>query len=155
MRITSITSPRRVEGAEETYPSKVFLKHIFFPCSSLSRIWRHPALRSPWWLRWYRIFLKCRKPGFDPWVGKNPLEKGMAIHSRILSWRIPFNKAWHLAGYSPWSCKESNMTEWLTLFLTFPFSSHAFCFEQLCHKTSSVAQMKGHPLWNFSDRKLS
>ena len=27
---------------------------------------------------------------FDPWVGKIPLEKGMATHSSILAWRIPW-----------------------------------------------------------------
>ena len=27
----------------------------------------------------------CRKPGFNPWVGKIPLEKGMATHSSILA----------------------------------------------------------------------
>ena len=24
----------------------------------------------PWWLSWQRIRLQCRRPGFDPWVGK-------------------------------------------------------------------------------------
>ena len=24
----------------------------------------------PWWLRWWRIRLQRRRPGFDPWVGK-------------------------------------------------------------------------------------
>ena len=27
---------------------------------------------------------------FDPWVGKIPLEKGMATHYSILAWRIPW-----------------------------------------------------------------
>ena len=33
---------------------------------------------------------QCRRQscGFDPWVGKIPLEKGMATHSSILAWRI-------------------------------------------------------------------
>ena len=31
------------------------------------------------------------------------LEKGMATHSTIL--------AWNLSGYSPWGCKESDVTE--------------------------------------------
>ena len=31
----------------------------------------------PWWLRWCRISLQCRRLGFNPWVGKIPLEKGM------------------------------------------------------------------------------
>ena len=33
--------------------------------------------------------LQCGRPRFDPWVGKNPLEKGMMTHSSILAWRIP------------------------------------------------------------------
>ena len=27
--------------------------------------------------------------GFNPWVGKIPLEEGMATHSSILAWRTP------------------------------------------------------------------
>ena len=30
----------------------------------------------------------CRRPGFDPWVGKIPLEEEMATHCSILAWRI-------------------------------------------------------------------
>ena len=30
-----------------------------------------------------------RRPGFNPWVGKIPLKKGMATHSSILARRIP------------------------------------------------------------------
>ena len=26
---------------------------------------------------------------FDPWVWEDPLEKGMATHTSVLSWRIP------------------------------------------------------------------
>ena len=26
---------------------------------------------------------------FDPWIGKTPLEKGIATHSSILTWKIP------------------------------------------------------------------
>ena len=43
----------------------------------------------PWWLRQLRFCLQCRRPGFDSWLGENPLEKGMAIHSSILAWRMP------------------------------------------------------------------
>ena len=45
-------------------PTPVFLG---FPCGSAGK--------------------KCRRPGFDPWVGKIPWRKG--IHSSILAWRIP------------------------------------------------------------------
>ena len=30
-----------------------------------------------------------RRLGFDPWVGKIPLEEGMATHSSVLPWRVP------------------------------------------------------------------
>ena len=29
-------------------------------------------LGLPWWLRWQRIHLQCRRSGFDPWVVKSP-----------------------------------------------------------------------------------
>ena len=35
-----------------------------------------------------RVCMQYRRPGFDPWVRKNPLEKGMANHSSTLAWRI-------------------------------------------------------------------
>ena len=36
-----------------------------------------------------RIRKRC---GFNSWVGKVPLEKGMATHSSILAWRIPWTE---------------------------------------------------------------
>ena len=30
-----------------------------------------------------------RETLFDPWVREDYLEKGMATHSRVLTWRIP------------------------------------------------------------------
>ena len=33
---------------------------------------------------------RCKRCGFDPWIGKIPLEEGMATHSSILAWRIPW-----------------------------------------------------------------
>ena len=38
---------------------------------------------------------------------EDPLEEEMVSHSSILAWKIP----WVEAGYSPWSCKEFDMTE--------------------------------------------
>ena len=42
---------------------------------------------------------------------EDPLEKGTAIHSSILAWRIP-------GLYSPWSHKELDATERLSLSLS-------------------------------------
>ena len=32
------------------------------------------------------------RPGFDLWVKKIPREEGMATHSSILAWRIPWTE---------------------------------------------------------------
>ena len=45
---------------------------------------------------------------------EDSLEKGMAIHSSILTWRIPRTE--ESSGYCPWSRKESDTTEQLTHF---------------------------------------
>ena len=37
------------------------------------------------------------------------LREGMAMHSSILAWRIPWIES--LVGYSPQGCKESDTTE--------------------------------------------
>ena len=42
------------------------------------------------------------------------LEKGMAIHSSILAWRIPWTEEPD-GLYNPWSCKESDTSEQLIL----------------------------------------
>ena len=47
------------------------------------------------------------------------LEKGMAIYSSILAWRIPWTE--EPGGLQSWGRKESDMTEGLTLSLSFPF----------------------------------
>ena len=44
---------------------------------------------------------------------KNPLEKGMATDSSILTWRIHGQRI--LGAYSPWSPKELDTTEWLNV----------------------------------------
>ena len=44
---------------------------------------------------------------------KDPLEKGLAAHSSVLAWRIPWTE--EPVGYSPWGHRESAMTEQLTL----------------------------------------
>ena len=40
---------------------------------------------------------------------EDPLEEGMATHSSILAWRIPWTE--ETASYSPWCHKDSDMTK--------------------------------------------
>ena len=50
-----------------------------------------------------------RRPRFDPWMGKDPLKKGMATHSSILAGE--FHAQRRLVGYNPWDQKQSDRTE--------------------------------------------
>ena len=45
---------------------------------------------------------------------ENPLVKVMATHSSILAWRIPWTE--EVSGYSPWGCKELDMTKHINSF---------------------------------------
>ena len=56
---------------------------------------------------WQMICLQCRRPEFNSWVGKIPLEKEMAT----LSSPGESHGQRSLAGYNPWGRKESYMTE--------------------------------------------
>ena len=58
------------------------------------RLKRLPAMRETWVLSLGQ---------------KDPLEKGMATHSSILAWRIPWTE--EPVGYSPRGLKESDTTE--------------------------------------------
>ena len=49
---------------------------------------------------------------------ENPLEKEMATQSGILAWEIPWTE--NLVGYSPWGCKELDMTQQLNNESHFP-----------------------------------
>ena len=63
----------------------------------------------------YRRHKRC---GFDPWIGNIPLEEGMATHSSILAWRIPWTE--EPDGLQPMGSKESDATQWLTFKLYSP-----------------------------------
>ena len=74
-----------------------------------------PAMQAAW----------VRSLGWE-----DPVEKGMATHSSILLGDSYGQKS--LEGYSPWGCKESEMTDQLTLsllrqgFSSFPVYYHRF-----------------------------
>ena len=63
------------------------------------------------WLSWQRIHLQCRRPGFDPWVGKITWRRERLLTPVV--WPGEFHGL-----YSPWSRKESDTTERLSLTLS-------------------------------------
>ena len=50
-----------------------------------------------------------RETGVQSLGQEDPLEEGKATHSSIFAWRIHGQRG--LVGYSPWGCKELDMTE--------------------------------------------
>ena len=94
----------------------------------------------PWWLRWLRICLQCRRPGLDPLVGK-----------------IPSGRAWQpapvfLPGESPWTEEPGGLQsmrlqrvghDWVTFTLTFHDQWKNEWVHVLCHykyyKHSSIS----------------
>ena len=57
------------------------------------------------------------RSGFNPWVGKIPWRRAWQPHSSILLGESHGQRS--LMGYSPWDCKESDMTERLGIYIDF------------------------------------
>ena len=66
--------------------------------------------------------MQCRRPRFDPWVGKIPWRREWPPIPVFLPGEAHGHRS--LAGYSPWDHKESDTTERLT-FSLFTFSDQA------------------------------
>ena len=75
----------------------------------------------PWWLRQKRIYPQCGRCRFNSWARKIPW-RWERKHLSITAWWSPCTE--EPSGlYSSWGCKESEMTEWLTLSLSLQFSA--------------------------------
>ena len=60
-----------------------------------------------------RVCLPRRKCGFHFWVGKIPMRRNWQPTLVVLPGKSHGQRS--LVGYSSWDCKESDMTELLTL----------------------------------------
>ena len=67
--------------------------------------------RLPWWLRQWSVCLQCRRPGFNPWVGKIPWRRKWQSTPVLLPGKSYGQRS--LVGCSPWGCKESDTIEQL------------------------------------------
>ena len=56
--------------------------------------------------------MQCRRPEFDPWVGKIPWRRKWLLTLVFLPGESHGQS--NLMGYSPWGCKELDTTEQLT-----------------------------------------
>ena len=81
-------------------------------------------------VQWLKILhFQCRGHGFDPWVGKIPCRKEWL--STPIFWPAESHGQRNLAGYTPWGCKESDMTERLSLSSIKLFNFHINIMELL------------------------
>ena len=76
-------------------------------CRNLLRP-RAEELGLPWWIRQQGNYLQCQRPRFDPWVGKIPWRREWQLSPVFRPGECHGQR--NLAGYSPWGCKESDMT---------------------------------------------
>ena len=65
-----------------------------------------------WLPLWFRQCLQCRRPEFDPWIGRIPCRRGWQPTPVFLPAEFHWQSS--LVNYCPRDHKESDMTEWLT-----------------------------------------
>ena len=102
----------------------------------------------PRWLSGRESVCQCRnrrrhkRRGFDPWVGKIPwrrewLPTPVFLPGESHGWRS-------LEGYSAWGHKESDTTEWLTLFYLF-CASYQMCI--YVNPSLPISSRRPSPPW--------
>ena len=64
----------------------------------------------PRWHSWYRICLQCKRPRLNPWVRKIPWRTKWLPTPVFLPGKFYGQRS--LAGYSPWGCKELDITKY-------------------------------------------
>ena len=74
-------------------------------------VWNRRWGGLPWWLSGKETACQCRRPRFDPWVGKIPWRTKWQPTPVFLPGESHGQRS--LAGYSPWGHKDSDMTEWV------------------------------------------
>ena len=79
--------------------------------------------------------------------GEDPLEEGVAIHSS--SWVENQNGQRSMVGYSPWGHEEWDMTEWLSIYMSYLFRANIQSTEYFLF-SSILNSLQGALLGNYS-----
>ena len=90
------------------------------------------------------IYLQCRRPRFDPWVGKIPWRRKWQPTPVLLPGK--FHGRRNLIGYSPWGRKESDRTERLHFHFHFLLACVAGSCQDPC-----LRDTEEEPLWEGKD----
>ena len=142
--------------------NRVYISIISRPCSLKKKNTIHVSGRweLPWWLRWYRICLQCRRPGFNSWVRKILWRREWQPTPVFLPGESHRQRS--LVSCSPWGRRESDVAEWLTLSLfclsnvghLCPLSRFLSIISENIHRLSlqlAVQGMNDYILKNWSD----
>ena len=97
------------ELKNETHTPLGYLTTGLKPASSSQEVTWSPAFRR---LRLWRICPLCGRPRLDSWARKIPCRRKWQRTPVFLPGEFHGQRS--LVGYSPWSCKELDMTKWLT-----------------------------------------
>ena len=92
--------------------------------------------------------LQCRRPGFDPWVGRIPWRREWLLTPVFLPGESHGQRS--LAGYSPWGCKsrtwlsDSQLNCFVTVCFVFQFHLRSLIFTRhYCLSTQYTLHIKG------------
>ena len=99
--------------------TNTFTYFLFYLTCSFLWVW------LPWWLKWSRICLQCRRHGFDPWVRKIPWRRKWQPTPVLLPGESRGQR------YSLQCCKETDTTERLKLSSVSMFSFITKNFKQI------------------------
>ena len=112
----------------------------------------------PWQLSGKEPTCQCRRHGFNPWVEMMPLRKKWQLTAGVLPGKSHGQKS--LAGYSPWSRKQSDTPKRLALSLSLShlFEISAFSSETRKQSDSGHYYEKRYAVWkncvNFAVTRL-
>ena len=105
------------------------------------------CIRRPWWFSGKELACqcrKCRRQGFDLWVGKIPWSRKWQPTLVFLPGKFHGQRS--LAGYRPGGCKELNMTEWLTKHTRFSGGTSQQGSVQRLHRSGSLLRRRASGL---------
>ena len=101
------------EQSQSLNPSSSGYESTFIlPHCALASYYLYWIIGLPWSFRWNSIHLQCRRPGFDPWIGKISWRREWLPTPMFLPGEFHGQRG--LVGYGPWDCKESDTTGWLS-----------------------------------------